>query len=224
MKVRLDVNTGLVNSFAIAYKFTDNYDAREQWTNRFKRFKQKEKSTLYGAANLMKTAAPLLVNYLGLDKSKTVFIPALSSSETVALEEGFLSIMARGCAKVANVGFVQDAITKKAHSPLHFYGNKDERREILGEANYKSVRIKAENILIFDDFITRGETLSHIARAIHKANTGIRVYGVCLGKNESRIYQRERFNKEISNDRVPKEWDALWEQGEKQYRRGQRKD
>ena len=79
MKVRLDVNTGLVNSFAIAYKFTDNYDTRDQWTNRFKRFKQKEKSTLYGAANLMKTAAPLLVNYLGLDKSKTVFIPALSS-------------------------------------------------------------------------------------------------------------------------------------------------
>lgn len=223
MELSLDVNIGLVSSFAIAYRFTDDYDAQDQWTNRFKRFKQKEKSAIYGAANLMKTAAPILVNYLGLDKSKTVFIPALSSSETVASEKGLLSIMARGCAKVANVGFVRDAITKEAHNPLHSSGNKDERRKILDEANYKSVRIEAENILIFDDFITRGETLSHIARAIHEANSGIRVYGVCLGKNERRSYLRQ-YGIEISNDRIPEKWNDLWKQGEKQYRRGQRKD
>lgn len=223
-KISLDVNIGLVGSFVIGYRFTDDYDASDEWTNRFRRFKQKRKAAVYGAVNLMKTAVPILMNNLGIDESRTTFIPALSSSEPVASEKGVLSVMARVCAKSANANFVGNAITKKVHHPLHFSGKKDERREILDEANYKSVRIKTETILIFDDFITRGETLSHIAQAIHKTSSGVRVYGVCLGKNESRSYLKQQYGIEISNDFIPKKWDDLWKQGEELYRRKRRKD
>ena len=164
------------------------------------------------------------MNNLGIDESRTTFIPALSSSETVASERGFLSVMTSACAKAANVDYVRNAITKETHHPLHRSGNAEKRREILDEANYKSVRIEAETILIFDDFITRGETLSHIAQAIHKANSKVRVYGVCLGKNESRSYLEQQYGIEISNDRIPTKWDDLWKQGEELYRRKQRKD
>ncbi len=227
IKVRLDVDTGLVSSFVIGYRLTDDNKGNDKWTNRFKRFKRETKAMvsgaeIYGAVNLMKIAVPVLMNHLGLDESRTTFIPALSSSETVAAERGILSVMARGCAKSANANFVGDAITKKAHHPLHFSRDAERRREILDEADYESVRIGTGNILIFDDFITRGETLSHIAQAIHKANSGIRVYGVGLGKNESRSYM-EQYGTEISNDRIPKKWDDLWEEGEKQYRRKQGK-
>lgn len=227
MKVGLDVNTGLVSSFVIGYRFTDDNEGNDKWTNRFKKFKRETKAMVYGAAvygafNLMKIAVPALMNHLELDESRTTFIPALSSSETVTSERGVLSVMARVCAKSANANFIGNAITKKTHHPLHLSGNAERRREILDEADYKSGRIKAENILIFDDFITRGETLSHIARAIHKANSGVRVYGVGLGKNERRSYLRQ-YGFEISNDRIPEQWDDFWEEGEKQYRRKQRK-
>ena len=223
-KISLDVNIGLVGSFVIGYRFTDDYDASDEWTNRFERFKQKRKLAVYGAVNLMKTAVPILMNNLGIDESKATFIPALSSSETVASEKGVLSVMARVCAKSANANFVGNAITKKPHHPLHLCGNAERRREILDEANYKSVRIETEAVLIFDDFITRGETLSRIARAIHKTNRGVSVYAVCLGKNESRSYLKQQYGIEISNDLIPKKWDDLWKQGEELYSRKQRKD
>ena len=229
MKVELNVKIGLVSCFAIGYRFTDDYDASDEWTNRFKKFKQEARArvyrtAVYGAVNLMKIAVPVLMNNLGIDESRTTFIPALSSSETVASERGVLSVMTSACAKAANVDYVRNAITKETHHPLHRSGNAEKRREILDEANYKSVRIEAETILIFDDFITRGETLSHIAQAIHKANSKVRVYGVCLGKNESRSYLEQQYGIEISNDRIPTKWDDLWKQGEELYRCKQRKD
>lgn len=212
-KISLDVNFGLMGSFVIGYRFTDDYDASDEWTKRFKRFKQEKKKMIYreatyGAINLMKIAVQVLMNDLELDESRTTFIPALSSSETVASEKGVLSVMARVCAKSANANFVGNAITKKVHHPLHLSGKADKRRKILDEADYKSGRIKTKNILIFDDFITRGDTLSHIAQAIHKTNSGVRVYGVGLGKNERRSYLSQ-YGFEISNDRIPEKWDDL---------------
>ena len=130
-----------------------------------------------------------------------------------------MSVIARACAKTTSVKFVPDAITKKPHAPLRSSGTADNRNKILDEADYKSHRIEAKNILVFDDFITRGATLSHIAQAIHKTNGEVRVYGVGLGKNERRSYQMEHFGVEISNNHIPKEWDELWQQGEKLYRR-----
>lgn len=221
MKIRPDVDTGLESCFAIGYRFTD--DADDNWTKRFNRFKAKQQPAIYAAVTLIKTMVPLLVEYLELDESKTVFIPALSSSETVASEMGILSVMALACAKSSNANFAGNTITKKAHHPLHLSGNAERRREILDEADYKSVTIRDENILIFDDFITRGDTLSHIARAIHKANCGIRVYGVGLAKNERRSYLRQ-YGLEISNNHIPEKWDELWVQGEKLYRRKQGED
>ena len=220
MKVRPDVGIGLTSCFAIGYRFID--DVHDNWTKRFNKFKAKEQAAICATVTLMKSTVPLLVKCLELDESKTVFMPALSSSETVAPEKGILSVMTSVCAKAANVDFVRNAITKETHHPLHRSGNADKRRKILDEADYKSGRIKAENILIFDDFITRGETLSHIAQAIHKANSGVRVYGVGLGKNERRSYL-EQYGFEISNNRIPEKWDDLWKQGEKQYRLKQRK-
>jgi len=210
----LDVNAGLTRSFTIGYRFTD--DGADGWTARFNKFKAKRQAAIRGGVNLMRTAVPLLVRRLGLDPSRTVFVPALSSSETVASEKGVLSVLTRCCAKAANAGFALDAITKKPHRPLHNIYNSGRRREILDEADYKSRRIRAENILIFDDFITRGDTLSHIAQAIHEANRGVNVYGVGFGKTERRAYHRDRFGVEISNDHVPEKWETLWEEGEAQ--------
>lgn len=210
----LDVNAGLAGSYTIGYRLTD--DGADDWTARFNRFKAKNQGAFRGGVNLMKTAVPILLKQLGLNASRTVFVPALSSSETVASEKGILSAMTRLCAEAAKTGFVLDTITKKPHKPLHDVYDAGRRREILDEAEYKSGRIKTENIFVFDDFITRGDTLSHVAQAIHEANQGVSVYGIGLGKTERRSYHRDRFSAEISNDHVPTEWETLWEKGESQ--------
>ena len=92
------------------------------------------------------------------------------------------------------------------------------RNKILDKANYKSKLTKAENILIIDDFVTRGDTLSHMAQVIHETNTGISVYGVALAKTDRCKFHRERFGKELSNNHIPRKWETLWKQGEEQYR------
>ena len=75
-------------------------------------------------------------------------------------------------------------------------------------------RIRAKHFLVFDDFITRGDTLSHIAQAILDANPRANVYGIGLSKTERLSYHRERFGVELSNDHVPKRWVKAWNEGE----------
>ena len=209
----LDQGYGLTRSFTIGYRFTD--DSSDEWTKRFNRFKAKRVKALRGGAMVLGSAVPRLVKRLELDRSRTVFVPALSSKETVASEDGVLSKITRYCAHEAKTRFEGDAVTKKAHEPLHKYFNADRRREILDGADFESRRIRrVDNVLVFDDFITRGDTLSHIAQAILDANPRVRVYGVGLGKTERKSYHRERFGIELTNEHVPERWQRKWREGE----------
>ena len=87
---------------------------------------------------------------------------------------------------------------------------------MLDQAGYESSAIDADTILVFDDFITRGSTLSHIAQAILRENPRVRVYGLALCKTEGRGFNKDRFGVELSNDHVPGEWRTLWDRGKKQ--------
>ena len=180
---------------------------------------------LEGAVTMMKTAVQDLVEGLDLDTSRTIFVPALSSGETVASKSGRIPVLARQCAEAVGASFVRDAIKKQAHEPIHDVRGAGGRRAVLDKAGYAADGIAARNILVFDDFITRGDTLSHIAQAILMSNPRATVYGVALGKTERRDYHRIRFGIEISNDHVPHKWNTLWVQGEQRYqkRRGRSK-
>ncbi len=114
---------------------------------------------------------------------------------------------------------MHDAITKQAHRPIHGIYNAADRQAVLDEAEYEGANIDADSILVFDDFITRGDTLSHIAQAILGSNPDATVYGVALGKTE-----RHSWDPNVSNAHVPQEWDTLWERGEQRYqeRKGRR--
>ena len=209
----LNQGFGLTRAFTIGFRFTD--DSSEEWTERFNRFKRKRLKALRGGAVLMASAVPRLVRRLELDTSRTVFIPALSSCETVASEDGVLAKLTHYCAQVTNARFIGDAVTKQEHAPLHNYTRADRRREILDAAEFRSQRIrKADNCLVFDDFITTGDTLSHIAQAILEANPHVSVYGVGLGKTERLRYHREMFGHELSNDHVPTKWERKWKESE----------
>ena len=208
----LSEGDGVTRAFTIGYRLTDDRD--DPWTARFNAFKEKERAALRSGAAMMRDAVPCLVEGLvedfGLDTSKTVFVPALSSGETVASPCGVLWRLTRFCANRAAVGFAGDRITKKVHEKLHMYTDAASRRAILAAADFKSEEIHADNVLILDDFITSGNTMSHLAGAILKRNPGLRIFAVALGKTERIRYCRERFGVEISNEHVPPEWERSW--------------
>lgn len=209
---KLSEADGVTRAFTIGYRLTD--DREDPWTARFNAFKEKKRAALRGGAAMMRDAVPCLVGGLvedlGLDTSKTVFVPALSSGETIASPAGVLWRLTQFCASGAALGFAADRITKKAHESLHMYTDVASRRGILAAADFRSEEIHAENVLILDDFITTGNTMSHLARAILKRNPGLRIFAVALGKTERRHYWHERFGVDISNEHVPPKWERSW--------------
>ena len=211
----LDEDAGLARAFTIGFRFTD--DPCETWTKRFDTFKHKSPLGISGGRQLLHAAVPRLVGGLGLDVSRTAFLPALSSSETMAAELGVLPVVTHECARAVGATFVRDALRKQVHQPLHRVMGAARRRAVLQEADYRSARIEAAHVLVFDDFITRGATLSHIAQAIRSANPRVTVYGVGLAKTENRGYWKQR-EVELSNDHVPEIWTRAWESGEARAR------
>ena len=204
---RLSENDGLTRAFTIGYRLTDDPD--DPWTARFNAFKQKETAALRGGAAMMRAAIPGLVRGLELDTSRTVFVPALSSGETVASPGGVLWRLTRFCAKGVATGFARDRITKEPHERLHMQPDAASRTAILTAADFRSKEIRADSVLVLDDFITRGATMSHIARAILKRNPGLRVFAVALGKTERCSHWR-KYGVEISNDHIPPRWKRSW--------------
>lgn len=206
----LDVAGGPTQSFAIGYKITD--DSGEAWSARFARFKAGDKGAFVGGASLMRGAVPALVANLDLEAGKTVFVSALSSGERTASHDGRMHVIARRCAEDLGARFELAALTKQAHRPIHNFYGAAERDAELDKAAYVAVSLRAKNVLVFDDLITRGGTLSKITQAILATNPGATVYGVALAKTE-----RRSWDPNVSNGHVTPRWSALWAQGEQRY-------
>lgn len=209
---RLDDGDGITGAFTLAYKITD--DSSELWTSRFNRFKNKDKEALAGAVYTFARAVPLLVQKLGLDPASTLFIPALSSAETIASEKSFIPILTKITASQAQANYDASVLTKSVHAPIHNFYSAASRSQELEKANYSATSLVGINtVMVFDDLITRGGTLSRIAKAILAKNAQVKIYGVALGKTERRSYWGE-----LSNQHVSDAWDAHWQTGETRYR------
>ncbi len=211
MQWHLDVSEGVTQAFAIAYRVTD--DGAEAWTARLNRFKSKDRAAFAGAIGTMKDAIPQLFSSLKLDMVRTLFVPALSSGETKAAPTGQLPVLARKCADWVGAQFSSDVLSKQPHNPIHGIYTAAGRSAELDKAAYVAQPVKAKNVFVFDDFYTRGDTLSRVAQAILASSPGVSVYGIALGKTDRRSYSGG-----ISNDHVPPRWAELWEQGEQRYK------
>lgn len=205
---RLSVNTGLDRTFTLAYKLTDK--PQEIWSERFSRFKVADRKASVGAARLFYDAFPPMFASLGLRPRDCVFVSVLSSSETRADPNRAIPFIAAELAKLVDAREAIDALTKQRHGKIHLQPANGRDAE-LAKAQYVSGRLPVRNVFVFDDFVTRGSTLSKVAEAVHAANPGSTVYGVALAKNErvSYCYTNE-------NDHVPARWNKIWTDGEKE--------
>ncbi|MER9302878.1 MULTISPECIES: phosphoribosyltransferase [unclassified Mesorhizobium] len=206
----LSVSLGLTYSFTIAYKLKDRTD--EKWTAWFIRFKDKNNKAEWGAATVLYDAAPTLIKHLGIDPKRASFIPALSSKETKADPSRSIPWITKECAKTVGAQYSDSILSKNVHQKIHTIYSAEGRSAELDKAKYQSAKIDADHVFVFDDFITRGDTLSRIALAVLAANPKCKVYGIALAKAESVAYCPNP-----ENDHVPARWDTLWGQGEREH-------
>jgi hypothetical protein len=159
----LSQSAGISYSYALGYRLKDG--GGEPWTARFNRFKANEKAAIYGGARLLYGAVPKLIAALDVDRGECVFITALSSGETNADLKRALPYITRESAGIVGIRFELDALTKNAHGKIHNLYSVDGRNAELDKAEYKSKKLEAKKVFVFDDLITRGDTLSRIALA-----------------------------------------------------------
>jgi hypothetical protein len=206
----LSVSNGLTSTYTIGYKLKDK--AGEYWTTRFSRFKDKHNNAEWGAADVMFEAVPQLIRHLRVDVKRTMFLPALSSGEKQANPNRAVPWIAKECARVCGVQYSDTSLTKNVHQKIHTIYDAGGRSAELDKANYQAAKMSADTFFVFDDIVTRGDTLSRIALAIHAANPRSTVYGVALAKSESVAYCPNP-----DNDQVLPRWDTLWKQGEAEH-------
>lgn len=206
----LSRSQGITHSYALTYKLTDN--TGESWTSRHIRFKNRDKVAIYGAARLLYGSVPDLIEAVGVDVDDTVFVAALSSGETNANPKRAIPYIADQCARIVGAHCEIDALSKNAHEKIHNFYSIEKRDAELEKAEYRAKKIDAEHVFVFDDFITRGATLSKIATAILANNPKTKIYGVALAKAE-----RVSWCPNPENDHVPGKWDKLWQMGEQEY-------
>lgn len=209
--VRLDGMHTLNGVYTVAWRFTDS--DQELWTHRINRFKWEEERALKGTHAMLTEALPALLKCLKLSPAETGMTVALSSGDTAVAPEKPLPRVAQGVCATMKLRWLPKLLRKEAHRPLHRLRSADSRDgEVAGK--YTAKRVDGlRNIFIFDDIVTRGSTLSEIARSILKSNPSTRVFAFALGKSERSGFAASR-GVTIDNAHVPKRWDDLWTAGE----------
>lgn len=202
-------STGLTRTYTLAYKLTDN--AGEKWTARFIRFKNKDSKALFGGARLFYAAFPPLFESLQLNGNDSVFVSALSSSEKTADPNRSIPYITSELAAVVGAHVSIGSISKQVHSKIHNLYKADLREAELDKAKYVCGQLPATNVFVFDDFVTRGGTLSRVAQAVKASNPEAKVYGVALAKTE-----RISYCPHPDNSHVSPAWDKIWTDGEKE--------
>ena len=205
----LSRSQGITHSYTLTYKLTDK--TGEAWTSRMIRFKNKDKAAIYGGGRLLYSAIPALIEAVGVDVDDTTFVAALSSGETKADPDRAIPYFATECAGMVGTQSDIGALSKKVHQKIHNFYSAEQRDAELEKAEYQAKKLDAEHVFVFDDFITRGATLSKIATAILEKNPKAKVYGLALAKAE-----RVDWCPNPDNDHVAAKWDKVWQQGEQE--------
>jgi phosphoribosylpyrophosphate synthetase len=196
--------------YTMAWRLTDK--SSDPWTHRIQQFKDRNVAAVVGARRALATALLNLIEAKRWNPSFTALTVALSSPDTDQVPEKPLPATGRRCAH--HLGFHWDPalLKKRPHRSLHSLGSAAERGAELQKANYRATTLPEDirRVLLLDDVVTRGETMSAIANAIKEASPHVKVIGIALGKSERQSYA-EKFGYMISNDHVPALWAQRWD-------------
>ena len=204
----LDGNVYSDKSFTIAWRFRDQ--PREKWTSRINSFKVGNPQCVLSAGQMLKVALPPLIERIGLDPRETGLSVALSHGDVATNPEKPLGVCGKYICLELGLQWVPGLLSKRPHRALHTLHSAEARtNELEGIYTASDEANNFSNIIILDDIITRGDTISRIAEAIKGQNSNVTVIGIALGKAESLGYaQQNSYN--LNNNHVPVDWDEIW--------------
>lgn len=211
LRVPLASPSHIDGAFALGYRITGGVD--DAWSVRFNSFKFGPPQARTAGITVIRAVLPSLIREIfagtTMNAQRVTFVPALGSRETTADPNGAIAILAQSCARVFDNPVRLDLLTKSPHESLHQSGaGADVRAEIVRNAGYRAGAVEADVVVVFDDFITRGDTLGRIADSIKVATPNVRVYGVALAKNQGVDY----LDPATANAHLVPELADLWDQ------------
>ncbi len=207
--------------FALWYRIgSRSVEQTETWTRRINEFKDGQPAAIKAGLAVIREASrhlgPLLEENLptppvhGIVPGQALFVPALTSQETVSSPQSNLARLAAAAAAGYGARMSCEILRKSRHDSLsRTRARAAERTEILLNANYRASVVDEDYIIVVDDVSTTGQTLSTIATAIHASNPNARVFGIVLAKQESLRYLPFE-TAERANARVPLILDKIW--------------
>ena len=219
--MKLDHLQNVDGSFALWFRIGRRSDEhKEVWTSRTNDFKDGQPAAIAAALAVIQEASrhlrPLLRRCLlptskeDVSPEETLFIPALSSWQTISHSESQLARLAASAAAGYGARTSYEILRKTPHASLSRTGaNAVQREEIVTNANYRSAKVNARNVVIVDDVSTSGSTLSAIATAVKASNHDVRVFCIVLAKQESLDFLPFETAEE-ANARVSHKLDQIW--------------
>ena len=207
---QLDFGDPIDGAFTIGYRILGYDYQNEQWSRRFLRVKNGVPASRNAAQAVLTVALPELLAGLQWDGKDVTFTPAVRSRETTASVSGTLSILAQHCANQCNSQFLPHLLSKQPHESLHYPSKSaPERSALLEAASFTAGNVTTPRVIVVDDLITTGLTLSYSAKAIKNQNPQVDVYGLALGKHEY-LNNFDEDDQNSPNGHIPAEWDRIW--------------
>lgn len=203
----LDRNAGAFPSFVVAWRIEDEPDV---WTDRALKFKDFRKGYALAGATVLRDAVAEVMSLHNIPPEHITLCTALKSSATGADPKSVLYLTGGFIAQSLGLNWQPDLFTKKAHRSLRSISGAAARDAEVENAYTAAPLAVPSALIVLDDFITRGATLSDMHRAFLLTNPGIPMIAVALAKNERAAYGRS-CGLSVDNSHVSPEWEALWQ-------------
>lgn len=196
--------------YAVGWRVKDEQGRYEQdiWSERFLRFKLDVRKDFLGGCYILREAMISVLHKENLDCSQTGLITALPHKKTASASNSVLYRAGQWISSQIGIEWCSDLLAKGIHAPLHSLDRDGRLAEVSNKYICKETGL--DNLIVLDDFITTGNTIKEIGRAVHQCNPSTRVIGLVLGKHADRAYPLFSIPHPPNKD-FPLEWAEIWE-------------
>lgn len=199
--------------FSFAWRFTDKpYD--DYWTKELNSYKTNDPLTVKRASIIIPEI--LIENYSSIcckRPSEIVIVSAIPSSQNIIKNNHPSYHLGVSIAKTLNCEWKPTILSKITHSPLHTLKNAFKRdNEVKGKYISDLIPKGINEIIIIDDFLTRGSTFCAIAKSIIDINKRMYKF-ICfaMGKTEKHNYILTTYGHDLNNLHIQKDIMKQWE-------------
>lgn len=203
---RLPKSAPALGILAIAWRLEDI--SADVWTRRLTAFKYGGRAEVWAAASALEAG----LKSINWSPYRIAMVSALSHGDTHLRSGSQLELLGTTVCERLGFDWLPTALTKKPHRALHMLHGAGARDQELKDVYSARIPAGYDCVLVLDDLVTRGTTISSIATAIHADSPGLPVAGCVLGKHERSGFAAT-YGLVVNNDQVPKELGELWEEG-----------